>query len=261
MKTSMFVVEGPHDSAAVCRILKLCGFRDINEKKDVPKCFSGLIPSSYPFAGGSLDRIAPTPHFVGKGGEYCVAICIAAGDSEIAKKLCGALKNIDIPFLGQLMSIGILLDADRRPVSRRKSSIYNGIAALCRENEWESTERDILLYEQKIPYTMYAFPDDEGQGTLEDILLNGHDQYRDLKNLSSAYLKDIPEGYRKKWKNADEKKAQVGVISNVLKPGKANQMSILECEWFTAESIKNVETHKKFAEFIQNVVNQERGWA
>lgn len=260
MKTSLFVVEGPHDSAAVCKILKLNGYKSIDKMEEVPSCFKELIPQKYPFSGDSLERIAPIPHFVKMGDERCAAICVAVGDSNIANKLCITLKNMDIHKLEQVMSIGILLDSDKKAVASRKKKVQQEIKRFCKENEWALQEDVLELYMQKIPYFVYALPDDEKEGTLEDILLLEQEwEYQDLKSLADDFVGQVPAKYQSAWKNADEKKVKVGLISNVLRPGKANQISILECKWFTGESIDQEPVHKKFAEFVLCVAHWERG--
>lgn len=260
MKTSLFVVEGPHDSAAVCKILKLNGYKSIDKKEEVPACFQELIPVSFPFSGDSLDRVAPIPHFVKKGNERCAAICVAAGDSRIADKLSVSLKNIDISNLEQVMAVGILLDADKQEVAVRKEKLLQELTRVCVENDWELEEDGIALYMQKIPYLIYAFPDDEQEGTLEDVLLPEQNwEYRDLQCLAEQFVEQVPSNYQSRWKHADNKKVKVGVISNVLRPGKANQISILDCSWFTKESIDQISIHKKFADFVLHVACWERG--
>lgn len=260
MKTSLFVVEGPHDSAAVCKILQLNGFESINKKEEVPACFRELIPVTYPFSGDSLDRVAPIPHFVKMRDERCVAVCVAAGDSNIANKLCVSLKNMDIHNLEQVMAIGILLDADKKEVVSRKKKLLQELGKACMENDWKIEEDILKLYMQKIPYMIYALPDDEHEGTLEDILLlNQEGEYGELKCLANHFVEKVPYEYQSCWKNADEKKVKVGVISNVLRPGKANQISILDCSWFTKESINQIPVHKKFAEFVLRAACWERG--
>ena len=55
-------------------------------------------------------------------------------------------------------------------------------------------------------------------------------------------------------KNFNGDKATVGVVSNMLRPGKANQVSIHDDNWITETSISAIPSHISFSAFLDTVL-------
>ncbi|MGR6008841.1 DUF3226 domain-containing protein [Bacillus cereus] len=87
---------------------------------------------------------------------------------------------------------------------------------------------------------IYVFPNNEETGTLEKVLLEGANQsYPELVKEATSYIDNIDDKYKKKWKPSDSQKVLVGCIANILKPGKANQVSIQDNDWICGKSLEN----------------------
>jgi len=104
----------------------------------------------------------------------------------------------------------------------------------------------------------YIFPDNKHQGTLEDLLLNCAEiEYTDLLSLSNDYIEEIGSTYKAKWSRSDDKKVLIGWITNVLKPGKSNQVSINDNNWISKRTISTLDSLNNLAEFIFTFINAE----
>ena len=57
MKYYYFIVEGPHDLAAIGKILKLKDFSEVRNVSESIDTWRTLIPNKYPFIEDKLDRI------------------------------------------------------------------------------------------------------------------------------------------------------------------------------------------------------------
>jgi hypothetical protein len=253
---SILIVEGPHDQAAAERILGLFGYNPINHKERVSECFNRLIPTSYPFKEDYINLGDPTPRFRSKGCSH-VAIITAGGDSQIVPAFY-KIENIDVAHWENIKFIGVLLDSDSTPVSKRKSDLIKGIKRDKNLNFLDYSKLEdgyITAYGNRIRFDIYAFPDDRNTGSLEDVLIEGAVfRYPTLLTVAEDYIKNIPDPYKTELdkKNTGCKKALIGVMANVFKPGKANQISIQENDWFTRESIEAIDCHRLLYVFINN---------
>ena len=149
--------------------------------------------------------------------------------------------------------IGVVLDSDAKTCIKRKEDLALEIRK--RNNKDTSLEGlSAVSYKGfKIPFDLYAFPNDCEVGTLEDVLIDGaKKQFPALLTLSNDYVNNVPEQYSMTWKGSDEKKVIVGTIANIFRPGRASQVSIGEkdCDWFTAESIDAISSHKCLFTFL-----------
>ena len=97
----------------------------------------------------------------------------------------------------------------------------------------------------------------ENKGTLEDLLLDsGRIVYNDLLIQAQQYVNKIDNEYKKKWSISSEKKVIIGTISNVLKPGKSNQVSISDDKWISREIVCKNENVQKLYSFIENFIKE-----
>ena len=93
---------------------------------------------------------------------------------------------------------------------------------------------------------IFVFPDNISQGTLEDLLLDSAEILWPTilpvsKNRVEVALTDstnMPDEWVDLNKPAGKNKAMVACISNLLKPGKAVQVSIQDNRWVSAESVE-----------------------
>lgn len=246
MKNYLIMVEGAHDVAAVERCLKLCGIDRVYRKKaDVPELWQRLIPSRYPFDGENLDRIAQQPTFVGND-EISIAIKAAQSDVQLFPELQRICHELKIDEKAQISGILLVCDADEKSAVQKQEMLLNRVHendAFCVEKRADK----ILLRLEKIgderltiPIEIYSFPDNCNPGSLEDLLITSAKiQFPELLEPSATYVEGIDAEIYSELKNPTrKKKAIVGCVCNVLKPGKANQIAISDTAWINADTIQ-----------------------
>jgi hypothetical protein len=264
-RLSFVAVEGQHDSAFIGRLLKDAGFRLVQRMIEVsgrpnglfldPK-LSRLVPPGYPHDNDLLARV-PVPHFW-QSEHHAIALRPANSDSKLANSVVAAIRAIDPEAFG---SIAVVLDADNKGVPpERLRGIRRGVEDEARrlnhELGFEFPETPGVVSVGTSKFGVFIMPDNSGPGTLEDLLLECADEnYPDLKAKAVAYLSDIDRSAlsgddldEMEGAPAGEKKAQVGVIASVLKPGKAIQNSISDNRWLegSAKALPRIEELRRF---------------
>ncbi|AQQ52247.1 DUF3226 domain-containing protein [Planococcus lenghuensis] len=250
-KYYFFVVEGVHDTAAIGKILRKKGFSNKRLMKDVDSYWERIIPKSFPH-NGDLQKRVPTPDFY-QNDAVSIGVLNAGGETEIASAIEGSLLNLSIDDLN---GIAIFCDADSLEAKDKFDYIYKSIQNI-EDEEIRNFFYDVQFNNIKnsnCKAGIFIFPDNNSTGTLEDfLLLGGEREYADLYDSAQLYIENIPDTYTSKWKPSSKNKVLVGVIANVLKPGKANQVSILDNEWITEESLKDT-NQKELKGFLDNLL-------
>jgi hypothetical protein len=254
-------VEGTHDCAAVSKILSLYGFKEILKLRDVPSFLLDIIPTRYPFDADILDRVSHAPTILHRRSDNkYVAIKVAIGDSKITKAVYG-MSEIKMEYVGNTSGVGIILDADDNNIEVRLTKIIAEINKLSLSSKDDSSlyieDNKITIREGIYRFSTYVMPNNRDKGTLEDVLIDGAERnYCDLLIVANTYRESLPQQYYIKLaeKPSVMKKALVGFISNVLKPGRANQVSINDCDWFTHDSLQHVEKHRLLFRFLNDCI-------
>jgi hypothetical protein len=229
------VVEGPHDIEFIARLLRPLGFRRIQFLQDLDPFWKhgNLIPNKFPYNDDLLKRV-PVPMFF-QNATHSIAIHSANGYTRLAETIQETLISLDTP--AAIESIGVVLDADdRETVERRFRSLTEAL--------WEKNPALIFPDEpgqvrNDYPATgIFILPDDHSTGTLEDILLDAAQvNYPNLASAAAQYIQTINQGELNREdleefnKPAGSRKAQVGSMASILKPGKAIQVSIQDNRW------------------------------
>lgn len=240
MKNYLIIVEGAHDIAVVEKLLKLNGInKRITSVEKLPKVWKRTIPSIFPFTDGKLDRITPIPSFV-MNENVSVAIKNAGSDTEIMPVLQQMLDTMSYEEKDHLDAIMLLFDADEDTADKKRRKM---LASYIEKDDFiiEEHNKDILLDldVKKVPTYIYIFPNNEEEGNLENLLLEAAEEvYPELLDLASDYVKQASEFQVILKKPQFEKKAKIGCIVNTMKPGKANQVSILDDEWISEKTLQ-----------------------
>ena len=240
MKNYLIIVEGAHDIAVVEKLLKLNGInKRITSVEKLPKVWKRTIPSIFPFTDGKLDRITPIPSFV-MNDDVSVAIKNAGSDTEIMPVLQQMLDTMSYEEKDHLDAIMLLCDADEDTADKKRRKM---LASYIEKDDFiiEEYNKDILLDldVKKVPTYIYIFPNNEKEGNLENLLLEAAEEvYPELLALASDYVKQASEFQVILKKPQFEKKAKIGCIVNTMKPGKANQVSILDDEWISEKTLQ-----------------------
>lgn len=263
LRFSVAVSEGVHDVMAIVRILSLKGFEEITTISQIPPPFHQLIRQQYPWRnkGQQLTWTVSHPSFLVKGGDW-VLVSNAGGKSELAENLKSILATFPKSFTdAALYGAAILADADKKTALEKREELYDQLAeALADVDNFEfdpAAPKQMKRFGAVKPFDVYVFPDDQNRGTLEHILLDGaRREYPDLLAKAEDYIsfaKGLPCA-KDLQDNFNDRKAVVGVIANALRPGKANQVSIHDNEWFTKGSLAALPLHQSLSRFIDSAL-------
>jgi hypothetical protein len=254
MEYGYLVVEGQHEIEFIGKLLKRKGLRRIVKVGSLDPFWTKLIPKSFPY-GGDLNKRMPVPVFF-QNDVYSIAIHSAIGEDQISTTINSTIANVDsIPE--KLNGIGIVIDAD-----------YNNDGGIAK---FKRIKNEIGL-SLKVPNQpgdilngntnsgIFILPNNNDNGTLENILISCAELvYPNLFDLSSNLVKNVDrdqlEHNDKKdfLKPSGRNKAIIGCIGNVLRPGKAIQVSIQDNKWINDNTIE-IGNIKLFCKFLYNLL-------
>lgn len=254
MRFAYFVVEGPHDVEAIGRVLKQYEFEKVKNLSELHEMWLSMIPRQYPPDGNIVKRI-PIPTFFQKEG-YSVAVHSVGGNSQLVRTLKLTLKNvIEKEGNKEPVSIGVFLDADSMSAQDCCTNICESLNDIEGFSEIRAPGEIVIFPNKRIG--IHIFPNNKDHGTLEQVLIQCAEiVYPNLLIAASKYLDEVEVKYKQKWGHSDSSKVLVGCISNVLRPGKSNQVSIQDNQWIS-ESTANVLSVKILREFICNLLDPE----
>jgi hypothetical protein len=250
------VLEGPHDVEFVGRFLKLKGFSRVQDKRKLDQFWETLVPKTFPYKNDLLRRV-PVPTFF-KSTTHSIALHNAIGDSNIINTIEETREMISWESLAAL---GIVLDADSKvSPHERFDNIKKGLQNLNMIPELPESPGTII---QGQPHCgIFIMPDNSSAGTLEDLLLEcAKLVYSPLLSKTQTFLdsvKPIVTQFEKEErkdfeKQAGHKKVMLGCIANVLRPGKAVQVSIQDNRWVTEETVR-LPLMADFDQFLQDLL-------
>ena len=237
-KYGYLVVEGPHDIAVVGRLLSPWKFQRVRYQRDLDAFWHYLVPKKFPPDDDLLKRV-PMPLFF-RNSNHVIAVQSAGGDTALITALERALITAQPDQMRQLVGIGLIFDSDNqlpaeRLVTLTKEAAQIGLTLPSRAGE-------ILPGSPKTG--VFVLPDNISPGTLEDILLEcAAVAYPKLLAGAQAFIAtvnptDYPRRDRRDFqKPAGRKKALVGSIGSVLRPGKAIQVSIQDNGWLRGAAL------------------------
>jgi hypothetical protein len=198
---------------------------------DLDPFLEPLIPRKYP-PDGDLQKRPPMPLFL-LSQSHAVAIRSAVGDTRLIESVERTAASID--FNG-LTGVGVILDADSdKSPGDRYTAIRDGLRA----KNFPFPD-DAGSFSTTTPrFGAFVLPDNQAQGTLEDILLEcGSLIYPSLLVTATTHVDAasqdqslINEDLKELRKSAGRKKAIIGSIASILRPGRAVQVSIQDNRW------------------------------
>jgi hypothetical protein len=230
-KYGYLVVEGPHDVEFVYRLLSPFGMSRVRLEKDLDPFFVPLIPRDYP-PDGDLQKRMPIPLFL-QSPTHAVAVRSAVGDTRLINAIEEDTFKLD-PSL--LTGIGVLLDADTAiSPGDRYIAIRDGLRA----KNFSFLDDAGVVSPAAPRLGAFVLPDNQSQGTLEDILLEcGRQVYPGLFSTATAHVDAafqdqslVNEDLDDLRKPAGRNKAIVGSMASILRPGKAVQVSLQDNRW------------------------------
>lgn len=241
MRFAYFVVEGQHDLAFLGWILHQRDLKQVDTKSSLDSFWLPLVPTAWPQKAeqGDLVRRVRVPTFF-QSALWSVAVDVADGDSQLVKTVVRQLGVLNHPE--QVEAIGVVLDADDgvKPEVRFEK-VREGLS----DGGFPKALAAGAVVAGPPRLGLFVLPDNLTTGTLEDLLLEcAATNYPDLlasaqthvdrvataNDLTTADLKDLR-------KPAGTRKAVVGAIGSILKPGKSIQVSIQHTRWIQGSAL------------------------
>lgn len=244
------VVEGPHDVEFVARLLKISGIKRVQYKSDLEPFWYKVIPERFPINDDLLKRV-PVPTFF-ENDTHSIAVHAAQGITRLVETLTETCEILD--DYTQIASFGLMLDAD---VALTPQQRFDDLRAELREQPVSLPLLTALgeITGERPAFGAYILPNNQTSGTLEDILLQcAQVNYANLALEARGYVERFdrsqltPEDLTELNKPAGPKKAHLGSIASILKPGKSIQVSIQDNRWLTdgALALPDVRSFRDF---------------
>jgi hypothetical protein len=241
------VAEGVHDVAFIGKLLVIThGASRVKKLEDLDESLRGWLGSAFkwPRFDGKhhdIERLAvPAPVFYRLPTAQVVALRNAQGISAIGKTL-----EVDLEAFTRAAiapnTFGVVLDSDDEPADRRFGEMKMTIETL-------KLVAPVALGEVSAGTPrvgVFALPAPGVLGTLEDVLLALADvAYPDLAAAARIYAnegrqkaeKETTAEWREIKKPSGSKKATIGAMTAVLKPGKSTAVSLEDNRWVCEET-------------------------
>jgi hypothetical protein len=250
-KTVYLIVEGPHDSSVVARIIRKngLGVSPVRLRNEVPSYWDPLIPKTFP---GENDDGEPefgrvqVPDFL-KTVDQMVAIQSAGGIDKLPGILMDDLELLELHGKTKPDAIGIIIDAD----SGTAADAYTALIAALGETGLQFADKAGEVTDGPPRVGVYVLPDNNRSGTLEDTMLeSASSAYPQLLPLAETIATTVRQSLDAKadWlpsperddfnKPAGMNKTRVSVLGAVMKPTYAIGNSYRQQSWITAETLK-----------------------
>jgi hypothetical protein len=251
-KYGYIVVEGPHDIEFVYRLLRPFGLKRVRLENDLDPYFEKLIPRKYP-PDGDLQKRIPIPLFI-QNDYHSLAIRGAIGDSKLIQTVEEYTAVLD---KDQITGIGVLLDSDQEIDPRTR---YVNIKKDLEDKGFHPADSAGFIADGPPKLGVYILPDHQSQGTLEDLLLGcASIVYPNLLASARTHIENAEKDGSLMKSDLDDllkpsgrKKAVVGAIASVLRPGKAVQVSLQDNRWLKDETL-DIPRVKAFQNFLVNL--------
>ena len=236
--------------AVVGRVLTFHGLILEKQIKKVHHYWERFIPKSFP-PGGDLYARVPVPFFY-QSNSVSVAIQTAGGKAGLVGSLETNLKNINYQ---ELSGIGIFCDADAQAAKEKYKSLLKGLHDMICLYNLIFTDEPGQVSDNKPNTGVFIFPDNQNEGNLENVLLEcAATCYPDLLTSAFNYVETADQKYMIDWTKSSKPKAVVGCIANILKPGRANQVSIQDNEWICPDTINKKDSVSQLNQFITKFI-------
>ena len=258
MKNYLIMVEGAHDIAVLEKVLAFHGVKKkVKNIIELPNVWKHTIPAKFPFKEGCLDRITPIPSFL-YNENMTIAIKNANSDKDIMPVLQQIIDTMLLEEKDQIDKIMLICDADNKTAVQKKETLLSGYEE---KNDFKIIRESEKIYLdigiKKIQVSLFAFPDDEKTGNLENLLLEAAQvAYPELLELAEKFVEEASEIQNKLKKDQNAKKAKVGCITNAMKPGKANQVSIADDDWVSEATLRECEMLKRLDEAVGKFIGE-----
>ena len=260
-RTIYIVVEGPHDTAFVGKLLREGPLKlePVSRLADVDVFWTKLIPSTYPPKNPRTNeeefKRVRVPEFF-QSATHSVAVEWAEGYDQVPTVLKDSLDVLP----AQPDGLGVVVDADKDTANNVFGDVTAKVLALRPGLSLGAGPGRLAAGPPRAG--VFVMPDNVNTGTLEDLLLEcAGTAYPALKPLAESYVNSVanppvalPAGEDREFKKpAGQKKALLSAMSSILKPGKAVPNTIRDNSWIQTSTLALPRVHG-MANFINSLV-------
>jgi len=231
-KYCFLAVEGPHDQAAITKLLQLSGLQRFDgTAKFLDPFWEGFVPK-YPKGGNLYTRMDMPTILISQ--THSVAIYWGEG-SKLVQNLIDVVNN-QKRYAQEIQAFGLIVDADvRQPdvVAKEKATALRAIFPTLSEVPGAIAPGS--------PRTgIYVLPDNKRLGVLDSTLVDcASIVYPDHKNGADQFLNGLNNKHTIHLNSFAREKAIVACIVSILRPGAANTPSILQDKWISEQTSNN----------------------
>lgn len=246
---SLFVVEGRHDVELIGALLRRYKICRVQKKSEVPDFWKRTIPTVFPYQDDLLKRM-PMPTFFAND-DYCVGVQTAQGFEGVVT----ALETVIAGVKGRPDGIGIVVDADDGFEAR-----WTALVTALKGAGYHLGDPAKLEQTGETRIGAFVLPDNQRGGALEKLAIeSGQICYPKMTTLATRLVNDALDsgelkGSAKKELESErgKEKAIVGAVANLLRPGRAIQVSYQDNEWFRSDKTRSILTD--IEKFVCDVV-------
>ena len=236
MKYSYLVVEGQQDLEVLTGLFRLAGFKRLKAIDKIPTLWHPQFPKNSINNADLLQR-PRVPTVMQKDNEISVLISPAGGLAKIA--LENQLLALSLENGRKLTGFGVIIDTD--PDKGTAAEIYAKIVEMFPGLSFAGKPGEIKAGN---PNTgIFLLPDNCTTGSLETLLLDAAEvEFPKLKKAATSFVDSLdstfaaPTDLKEFNKPFGRKKAIVGTMGSIFKPGKSIQVSIHDNPWLTEKT-------------------------
>ncbi len=185
--------------------------------------------------------VTPATHYSTKALVEHLSRVVDEGKKQLAVELLQIFDK-DVEDLDGPEAIGVVLDSDDEPADQRFAKLKTALEAV----KLPAPSSLGQVSDGRPRVGVFALPEPGAAGTLEDVLLAlGDTAYPELCAAARGYAdqwrqKVDAEPTTSDWKElrkpAGAKKATIGAMTAVLKPGKSTQVSLEDNRWVSEQT-------------------------
>lgn len=248
LRYGIIATEGPHDQAAIGKLLQLWGMKSFNGQSDQLDVFWHKFIPTYPKQGNLYKRM-DMPSILSSPTH---SVAIYCGEGSRLLKVLQAIFQAHQPYVDQIDAFGIIVDADKKTPDVVTREYANGLRSF-----FPHIPETPGSVSTDLPRTgIYVLPDNTNQGTLDAVIIDcGASIYPEHKAGAEGFLNSLDARHKSHWRPFDKDKAVVASIVSVLKPGATNTISIAQDGWICSESLVAVPALAACTTFLQTLLD------
>ena len=245
-KYCLLATEGPHDQAAISKLLQLAGFKNFDgTAKKLDPFWEGFIPK-FPKNGKLYVRMDMPSILTSQ--THSVAIYCGEGSNLIPNLEAIAMNHRR--YVQDIHSFGLIVDADEYlpdVVAKKKATALRTIFPTI-------SEIPGVIAGENPKTGIYILPDNKRKGVLDSVLVDcASFVYPDHKNGAMRFINDLDDKYTKHLNLGAKDKATVACIVSILRPGVANTSSIAQDKWISEQTLSNTDI-VLFDQFLKDLL-------